>query len=96
MSFTVPRGDKGETGDTGPKGDTGDTGPKGDKGDKGDTGDPGPKGDRGDDGEVSQAMLDAAVATLVDGAPEALDTLTELAAALGNDPNFAKIGRAHV
>lgn len=89
LSFTVPRGDKGETGDTGPKGDTGDTGPKGDKGDKGDTGDPGPKGDRGDDGEVSQAMLDAAVASLVDGAPEALDTLTELADALGNDPNFA-------
>lgn len=49
----------------------------------------GAKGDKGDDGEVSQAMLDAAVATLVDGAPEALDTLTELAAALGNDPNFA-------
>ena len=54
--------------------------PRGDKGDK---------GDRGDDGEVSQAMLDAAVASLVDGAPEALDTLTELADALGNDPNFA-------
>ena len=116
LSFTVPRGDKGETGDTGPKGDTGDIGPKGDKGDtgerglqgeqglqgiqgeqgprglqgdKGDKGDTGPKGDRGDDGEVSQAMLDAAVASLVDGAPEALDTLTELATALGNDPNFA-------
>ena len=49
----------------------------------------GAKGDKGDDGEVSQAMLDAAVASLVDGAPEALDTLTELATALGNDPNFA-------
>ena len=49
----------------------------------------GAKGDKGDDGEVSQAMLDAAVASLVDGAPEALDTLTELADALGNDPNFA-------
>ena len=57
--------------------------PRGAKGDKGD------KGDRGDDGEVSQAMLDAAVASLVDGAPEALDTLQELADALGNDPNFA-------
>ena len=54
--------------------------PRGDKGDK---------GDRGDDGEVSQAALDAAVASLVDGAPEALDTLSELADALGNDPNFA-------
>ena len=34
-------------------------------------------------------MLDAAVASLVDNAPEALDTLSELADALGNDPNFA-------
>lgn len=86
LAFTVPRGAKGEQGDTGPKGDTGDTGPKGDKGD---TGDRGPKGDRGDDGEVSQAALDAAVASLVDGAPEALNTLDELAQALGGDPNFA-------
>ena len=86
LSFTVPQGEQGVQGEPGPKGDTGDPGPKGDKGDKGD---PGPKGDRGDDGEVSQAMLDAAVASLVDGAPEALDTLQELADALGNDPNFA-------
>lgn len=49
----------------------------------------GAKGPKGDDGEVSQAALDAAVASLVDNAPEALDTLTELAAALGNDPSFA-------
>lgn len=49
----------------------------------------GEKGAKGDDGEVSQAALDAAVASLVDNAPEALDTLHELAAALGNDPNFA-------
>ena len=49
----------------------------------------GEKGDKGDQGEISQAQLDAAVASLVDNAPEALDTLTELAAALGNDPNFA-------
>ena len=63
--------------------------PRGAKGDKGDKGDPGTPGADGADGEVSQAMLDAAVATLVDGAPEALDTLQELADALGNDPNFA-------
>ncbi|MEC4616178.1 hypothetical protein [Tsukamurella tyrosinosolvens] len=49
----------------------------------------GDKGDPGDDGEVSQAMLDAAVAALVDAAPASLDTLNELAAALGDDPNFA-------
>lgn len=33
--------------------------------------------------------IDAAVAALVDGAPELLDTLNELAAALGDDENFA-------
>lgn len=49
----------------------------------------GDKGAKGDDGEVSQAALDAAVATLVDNAPEALNTLSELATSLGNDPNFA-------
>ena len=49
----------------------------------------GEKGDAGPPGEVSQAALDAAVASLVDNAPEALDTLSELADALGNDPNFA-------
>ena len=49
----------------------------------------GEKGDPGPPGEVSQAALDAAVASLVDNAPEALDTLSELADALGNDPNFA-------
>ncbi|AKJ72571.1 tail fiber protein [Gordonia phage GMA2] len=56
-------------------------GPKGDKGDKGDA------------GEVSTAALNTAVnnavAALVDGSPGALDTLNELAAALGDDPNFA-------
>ena len=49
----------------------------------------GEQGIPGPPGEVSQAALDAAVASLVDGAPEALDTLQELADALGNDPNFA-------
>jgi len=56
-------------------------------------GDQGPKGDKGDDGEVSTAALNTAVnnavAALVDGSPGALDTLNELAAALGDDPNFA-------
>src|SRR5690606_14038763 len=32
---------------------------------------------------------DSKVASLVDSAPETLDTLNELATALGNDPNFA-------
>lgn len=37
----------------------------------------------------AKAYADAAVASLVDSSPEALNTLNELAAALGNDPNFA-------
>lgn len=49
----------------------------------------GDKGAQGDPGEVSQAQLDAAVASLVSGSPDALNTLDELAAALGDDPNFA-------
>lgn len=36
-----------------------------------------------------QALIDNAIANVIDAAPEALDTLNELAAALGDDPNFA-------
>lgn len=39
--------------------------------------------------EVTQAELEAAVAALVDSSPDMLNTLNELAAALGDDPNFA-------
>ena len=38
---------------------------------------------------ASTAFVQAAIAALVDAAPGALDTLNELAAALGDDPNFA-------
>ncbi|MDN1966430.1 phage tail protein [Escherichia coli] len=38
---------------------------------------------------ASTAFVMAAIATLVDSSPDALNTLNELAAALGNDPNFA-------
>jgi hypothetical protein len=38
---------------------------------------------------ANTAFVQAAVAALVDSSPGALDTLAELAAALGNDPNFA-------
>src|SRR6185437_3631971 len=43
------------------------------------------------DAGVASAKLytDGKVAELVGGAPAALDALNELAAALGNDPNFA-------
>lgn len=43
----------------------------------------------GGGGGASQADIDAAVAALVDSSPATLDTLNELAAALGDDANFA-------
>ena len=42
-----------------------------------------------DSGFQTEAQVAAKVSALVDSAPETLDTLNELAAALGNDPNFA-------
>lgn len=39
--------------------------------------------------EQTEALIRSKVAELVDSAPEALDTLVELAKALGDDPNFA-------
>lgn len=38
---------------------------------------------------AAQSLIDASVAALVDSSPGTLDTLNELAAALGDDPNFA-------
>ncbi|MBZ5736508.1 hypothetical protein K8Z61_18610 [Nocardioides sp. TRM66260-LWL] len=38
---------------------------------------------------LRDAAIQAAIASLIGSAPGALDTLNELAAALGNDPNFA-------
>lgn len=38
---------------------------------------------------ANTAFVAAAIAALVNSSPESLDTLQELAAALGNDPNFA-------
>lgn len=40
-------------------------------------------------GYQTESQVDAKVASLVNQAPETLDTLDELAAALGDDPNFA-------
>ncbi|EOW5653539.1 phage tail protein [Escherichia coli H32] len=40
---------------------------------------------------ATTAYVRAAISALVGSSPEALDTLNELAAALGNDPNFATI-----
>lgn len=41
------------------------------------------------DGKTTTGYVDAAVAGLVDASPATLNTLNELAAALGDDPNFA-------
>ena len=41
------------------------------------------------DGYATEQYVDDALANLVDTAPDALNTLNELAAALGDDPNFA-------
>ncbi|WP_371380751.1 hypothetical protein [Sporomusa aerivorans] len=54
--------------------------------------------DEGVSEEVLHSYVDGAIAELVNGSPEALDTLYELANALGNDPDFsatvlAKIGQ---
>jgi hypothetical protein len=82
-SIQGERGEQGPVGERGPIGLTGEQGPVGERGPIGLT------GPQGVPGEVSQAMLDAAVAQLVDNAPEALNTLDELANALGGDPDFA-------
>ena len=63
LNFGIPRGLKGDKGDTGPqgprglKGDKGDIGPKGLKGDKGDTGPQGPRGLKGDKGDIGPKGL---------------------------------------
>ena len=41
------------------------------------------------DGKTTETYVDTELAALVDSSPAALDTLNELAAALGDDPNFA-------
>lgn len=46
-------------------------------------------------GQVKQA-IDTAIEDLMNGAPEALDTLKELSEALGNDPNFAATVAAQI
>ena len=73
------QGEKGETGETGPQGDKGD---KGDQGEKGDTGtfDPSDL-----EGYATQAYVDQEIANVIGAAPEALDTLKEIADQLGQD-----------
>ena len=85
---TGATGPQGPIGLTGPKGDTGPQGPQGIKGatgSRGATGPTGPKGDKGDQGipgDVTQLRgeITAGIAAVVDGAPEDLNTLREIAA----------------
>lgn len=51
MELGIPKGEKGDTGDTGPRGETGETGPRGEKGETG------PQGPPGQDGTVSFEAL---------------------------------------
>ena len=46
-------------------------------------------GNHSSQGYATQTYVNTAIANLVDAAPPLLDTLNELAAALGDDPNFA-------
>lgn len=46
-------------------------------------------GNHSSQGYATQTYVNTAIANLVDSAPGTLDTLNELAAALGDDPNFA-------
>ena len=46
-------------------------------------------GNHASQGYATQTYVNTAISNLVDAAPSTLDTLNELAAALGDDPNFA-------
>lgn len=46
--------------------------------------------------EAAKICIEQKIADIVNGSPEALDTLMELSQALGNDPNFAATMAAHL
>jgi hypothetical protein len=46
-------------------------------------------GDHGQEGYATETYVNTAISNLIDGSPDALDTLNELAAALNDDENFA-------
>lgn len=48
------------------------------------------------DTEDVQSLIDASINSLIDTAPEALNTLNELAAAVNDDPNFSTTVLAHI
>ena len=76
-----PPGPQGEEGPQGPQGDKGDPGPQGIEGPPGPQGNEGPQGPQGIPGDVTQLRgeITSGIAAVVDGAPEDLNTLKEIA-----------------
>jgi hypothetical protein len=68
LSFTIPRGDTGATGNTGPTGSTGPQGPTGNTGPQGPTGATGPQGPQGIQGDTGPA---GSVSGMADGSAAA-------------------------
>ena len=77
VNIPGPKGDTGATGPQGPKGDTGATGPQGE---------PGPQGESGTfdasalENYATKKYVDNKIADLIGAAPDAFDTLQEIAA----------------
>ena len=104
------KGDQGEPGVQGAKGDKGDQGDQGVKGDKGDQGEQGPQGEKGEQGPqgatgsfdssalaeyATRSFVNEKIGEVVGAAPEALDTLKEIADKLSdNDDAVAAITSA--
>lgn len=64
LNFTIPKGEKGDRGETGATGDKGETGPAGPQGNAGPAGERGPAGEKGDQGPVGPAGADGKAATI--------------------------------
>ena len=58
FDFVIPKGDKGETGQTGQTGPQGERGPQGEQGPQGDTGPQGPQGQQGEAGKTPVKGVD--------------------------------------
>ena len=86
-------GPQGPQGEQGEQGATGETGPQGDQGPQGPQGEQGPQGATGTfetsilDSYASKEYVSNKISEVIDGAPEALDTLNEIAAKLSEDGN---------
>lgn len=81
FSFGIPKGEKGDTGETGPQGEAGPQGEKGDTGATGPQGDPGAQGPKGDTGAAAGFGTPTATATQL----EPTDQPTVQVSASGDD-----------